>query len=486
MSGKVDRKIPIHFQKLHEVESTKFGTDDGRFMRVKIWLMHTGENYNGSFFTKQSVEGAIPTLEGMPIVGYLENNSAGQTDFSDHREGFVQDESGQWKIQYLGSAFGFVPKDHNAQFEMKVGDDGVEREYLTCEGVVWTKFDSAVDIFQRDVVKSQSMELADDFDGYVDETSGLFHFTKFKFDGACALGFDVQPAMESATIGLNFSAQENVTFDVGVVFAQIEEKRKAFQDIEGGEVKMDREVPDVKTAFAYTAQQKKEMLKATLMNEGATKDEWGYMSRKFWYLDHSDSHVFAESKDDNWGAVQLPYAFDADGKANIDFTQKVICVVSYVPAAEAVAGSFAIKSVERSEYEIKIAEAQVEGRFSNMADELKEGMVEQAEFDTVKTERDELLAFKRQIESEKKDAVIANFMTQYEGVVAKEDIVDIETVKDELSVADIETRLFAVAGRKVASKFAAQKGGGKVHFAIEEDRDQPKPDTGWGQYMSEE
>jgi hypothetical protein len=55
----VDRKIPISFEKLEKFE---IQSDDSRFLPVKIWLMHLGENLNGSYFSQEVVEAAIPTL----------------------------------------------------------------------------------------------------------------------------------------------------------------------------------------------------------------------------------------------------------------------------------------------------------------------------------------------------------------------------------------------------------------------------------------
>ena len=39
--------FPVTFEKVEDIESS-----DGRFTKVRIWLMHLGENFNGSIFEK--------------------------------------------------------------------------------------------------------------------------------------------------------------------------------------------------------------------------------------------------------------------------------------------------------------------------------------------------------------------------------------------------------------------------------------------------
>lgn len=198
-TSKLDKnklQMPVMFQKLNE-----YKTEDTRFTKVKIWIMHDGINYNWSYFSKEVIEQAIPTLANTPILGYIEPNSLGEDDFSDHRSEMTRDINGEYKYKYTGKAYGVIPQDNNAQFEYRLCDDGIERLYLTVEGLLWNKLNDSIDIMNRDVVKSQSMELHDDAEGYVDENN-IFVFEKFRFYGACLLGRDRQSAMESSTIEL--------------------------------------------------------------------------------------------------------------------------------------------------------------------------------------------------------------------------------------------------------------------------------------------
>ena len=95
----VNKDVPITFQVMDTIQ----GGEDSRFLPVKIWLMHTGQNYNDSFFSKEVVSKAIPSLANTPILAYLEENSWGEKDFSDHRtEIYVED--GEYKERYIGQS----------------------------------------------------------------------------------------------------------------------------------------------------------------------------------------------------------------------------------------------------------------------------------------------------------------------------------------------------------------------------------------------
>ncbi|MGG3920371.1 hypothetical protein ABEV41_00225 [Geobacillus thermodenitrificans] len=264
MEKKVEKFIPLIFQKVQDYEA-----NDTRFTKVKIWLMHLHENLNGSYFSKEVVTEAIPTLANTPILAFIEENSDGEIDFSDHRMVLVK-KDGEFSIKYLGQAIGVIPSDNNAHFETRLCDDGIEREFLVCEGLIWNKWDDPIDIFNRDVVKWQSMELHEEYEGYWGD-DGLFHFTKFKFFGACALGKDVLPAMHNATIEAQFSYKD--------IFKDIQEKMEQFKVFfqEGGQVMEDvkeqMEVMDeVETVETTDEQQEEDVVEQEFENTTSTEE----------------------------------------------------------------------------------------------------------------------------------------------------------------------------------------------------------------------
>ncbi|WP_320340066.1 hypothetical protein [Bacillus cereus] len=186
-------RLPVKFEQVSNVL-------DDRFVRTKIYIAHEGENRNRCIFTREVLESMIPSLANVPILGYIAVDESGNDDFRGHEEALMV-ENNELKIKYLGHAYGVIPEDNNARFETRYGEDGVEREYLVADGILWRKFPEVEEIFDRDGgFKSQSMELQhSSVKGYKDE-HGLFVFTQAKFEGLCILGEGVTPAMVSSTI----------------------------------------------------------------------------------------------------------------------------------------------------------------------------------------------------------------------------------------------------------------------------------------------
>lgn len=204
--------LPIQFEQVVNVL-------DDRFMRVKVWIAHTGENRNACIFSKEVLESMIPSLANIPILGYIAVNEDDEIDFAGHEERLVV-EDGKFKLKYFGRAYGMIPAEHNAHFETRYGEDGVEREYLVCDGLIWRKFPEVEEIFDRDSgYKSQSMELQhSSVEGYKND-EGLFVFTNAKFEGACLLGENVTPAMVSSTIE-RFSVTDSIQNDLSEMLTE--------------------------------------------------------------------------------------------------------------------------------------------------------------------------------------------------------------------------------------------------------------------------
>lgn len=207
--------LPIHFE---EITSMSNVIDD-RFMPVKIFIAHTGENRNNSIFTKEVLESMIASLANVPILGYIATTEENGEDFHGHEERLIV-EDGQFKLRYVGHAYGVIPAENDAHFELRFGEDGVEREYLVTNGLLWRKFQEVENIFDRDSgYKSQSMELQhSSVKGYHND-EGLFVFTQAKFEGACILGEGVTPAMVSSTVE-RFSVADKIQNELSEMLAE--------------------------------------------------------------------------------------------------------------------------------------------------------------------------------------------------------------------------------------------------------------------------
>src|SRR5690606_37662401 len=114
---------------------------------------------------------------------------------------------------------------------------------------------------------SQSMELSDHYTGSWDK-DGVFHFESFEFFGACLLGEDVMPAMNSSVAEVQFSKSKNIQKSIEdklqefyALFSQeggntempTENEEKVIKDYEKTEVEFEQ-VEEVETTEANTTE----------------------------------------------------------------------------------------------------------------------------------------------------------------------------------------------------------------------------------------
>ena len=481
--------FPVTFEKVEEVESA-----DGRFTKVKIWLMHTGQNLNNSVFEKSIVDKAIPTLEYIPIVGFVEADGKGEKDFSDHRYVITKDEYGV-RRKYMGSSYGVIKssEDNNAHYEMRLCDDGVEREFLVVDGLMWNMFEDSSRIINQDVIKGQSMELYEkNIQGYEDE-DGLFHFTDFSFRAACILGDDCTPAMTGSTVEVQFTMSDFVkSFQ-----SELEDKYSAFtkivnntastnlvdnntftnavnENIKGGIKNMPN------TDFSTVLQQFKD-ISDTIAQHETIKDRWDYEYPRFYAVDVQENEVIVVDRMNNYNYYAFAFTVNGDS-VEIDFEnckRKKISYEDYVDGATAPEGAFdfgkhieeitetAFAKVEEantkvSEAEEKIVEFETKtneletqvSEFEAAKNEIEEKYNQvNAEFEEMKPKYEDYVAAEQaRIEAEldaQKDAEFA----KYETILT--DNVEFEALKEkkaEMTVKDIESELAIMFARKTLAQ----------------------------------
>lgn len=474
----VSTQIPVIFQKLEEFEK-----EDSRFLKVRIWLMHTGLNFNGSFFSKEAVEQAIPTLANTPILSFIEENSEGEQDFSDHRMVLHRSEDGDYNFKYLGSAVGVIPEVNNAHWEMRVTDSGEEKEYLVVDALMWTKWGDPTDIMANKGTTAQSMELSENYSGSYDK-DGVFHFETFSFFGACLLGDGVLPAMENSTVEVQFTEnnalqksienklqefytlfsqqggtgmeenKETVVVETEVVAPIAEEQFEApievvkvdenfeaevviVEDIveTTPEAKADEEVPAKE--FALTASQLVNQIRSELGKEHY-HDSWGDQCRKYWYVDHTDAIAIFENCQDSYQLYAAPYTLNGD---NVELN-----------LADA--------------YKVKVEFVPFEGEASAFTANVERFSVEQA---TLQSQLDDLSSYKRTREEEDLQAKFADKLST-------EEFTQVFTEMKESELDKVEEKLFALIGKKnfSISKPATQVN--KVSFSLPKEEDStPNP-----------
>lgn len=429
--SKVERKIPVMFQKLNDY--------DDRFMSVKIWLMHTGQNFNGSYFSKDVVQAAIPSLANTPILGYIIDDD-GEPDFNEHKMVLSKNSKGRYELRYIGQAYGVIPETNNAQFETKVCDDGIEREFLTVEGLLWNKWDIPEEIMLRDLVKNQSMELDEDYEGYYDNNDKLFHFTKIKFFGACILGDDVSPAMKGADIEVNFSMQNDWQKEVQ---RNMEDFKALYTGYQSSTMDNDINAKDKEDGNM------KDKLLTILANYSLTEEA---VIEKGISLADFDSEESFEAK------VKEVFALDTTDEQE---PPAVVVVVANPDNDDAENGD----GNEQEENEVNIVavsftEDQVKELQDNLADISNKYATLQAEkdelstqFSTLESEVLELRQFKADKESQERQAQVEETFNQFAEQLSEDEMTLAREQFASLDVESLEKELFAMVGKK-AAKFS--------------------------------
>lgn len=454
--------FPVTFEKVEDIEGV-----DGRFTKVRIWLMHLGENFNGSIFEKDVVDKAISTLEYIPIVAFIEDNKIGEKDCSNHRYIITKDEKGI-RRKYMGNAYGVImsSEDNNAHYEERLCDDGETRTFLVVDGLIWNMFEDSSEIINRDLIKNQSMELWNDgIEGYEDE-DGLFHFTKFSFRAACILGDDYEPAMINSTVEVQFTMSDFVKN----IQSELNDKFIAFTRMVNEKTNQGGIETMEKTDFAQTLLAQFEDISTMVREHEVTRDRWGDSVPRYYAVDVQENEVIVVDRESGYNYFGFAFTINGD-KPEIDFTsgkRKKLRYEDYVESATAPEGSFdfgnhiseieetAFTKVEEanarvsetegkvSEYEAKVSE------FEAAKNEIEEKFNKiNAEFEEMKPKyEDYVKAEQARIEAEldaQKDAEFAKYETALTDDV---NFMALKEKKAEMTVKEIESECAILYARK--------------------------------------
>lgn len=172
--------------------------------KCEVKVLYLGENRNGSYINKEVATQMAQTLPGCPIVGYFSEN---QDDFRDHGDQMIIDGDGI-KFRCLTTPYGFVAPDAKVWFQEFEDTDEfgntIIRDYLMTEGYLWTEqYKEAQKVINEG--RPQSMELDEKtLKGHwstdVNHGVDFFIINDAIFSKLCILGEDVEPCFEGASV----------------------------------------------------------------------------------------------------------------------------------------------------------------------------------------------------------------------------------------------------------------------------------------------
>ena len=390
--------------------------------KCEIKVLYVGENRNRSFITKEVAAEMAQTLPGCPIVGYYIES---KEDFGDHGDQMIIDAEGV-KFKKLTKPYGFVAPNSRIQFQ-KFNDtdefgNSVIREYLMTEGYLWTgQYEECQRVIDQG--NPQSMELDEKtLKGHWsnDNNRGVefFIINDGMFSKLCILGEDVEPCFEGASVtspevSSKFSKNEDF---VKTLFSMVQElKELTFQlQNKGGSLMED----EVKTEFT----------------EEVTPEAEG-------------EEVATEQPAENFSAEE-----DKSNSEIIEKTDNTTEEVEFVKKEE--------ENKEEKEDSEESKEEKEDDKEEDDDKKKKYSLLEQeladlkTNFESLKAENEALIAFKNQIEDEKKTDLINSFY-----MLSEEDKKEVIENKANYSLDDIEAKLSVICVRK------------KVNFNMEEKSD---------------
>lgn len=324
--GHERKNLPVSFTINNCVE-----TEDSRFLAITIDVLHTGLNFNGSIFEKEVVDANAESIKNTPVLGYIALNPDGELDFQGHEYKTVKDGDGKDYV-YAGSAYGVIPESCNYRWIEKVCSDGICREFFQVDALLWTKFDDAVTIFERDGGKPQSMELELSSITGEENDDGTFTFTGFNFEGCCLLSSTderIQPAMIDSEAVSKFTVQS--------IAQEIKDKLQEYTvSVEKSSIKEDSDMPKVpETNFTLNLMEQIDEIRAVL-GEKKYRDSWGYECSQYCFVDVQGDEVIVMDRADHYRIYGMKMSMDGD-KISIDFataTRKKTTYADFEEGAE--------------------------------------------------------------------------------------------------------------------------------------------------------
>ena len=402
----------------------------------EIKVLYLGENRNHSYITKDVATEMAKTLRGAPIVGYYKEE---KDDFADHGERMIFDDEGI-KFECLTRPYGFVAPDAKVWFQKfdDVDEFGntITREYLMTTGYLWTgQYEECKSVVEGG--KPQSMELDEEsLEGHWSTNSktgmDFFIINDAIFSKLCILGEDVEPCFEGSSITAPEVSKTFTKMDDNfkkTLYAMMQDLKFALEGgqkmiIDEAETKV-TESEVVETEAEITAEETSIETEATVEEETTLETEESSENK-----DTEDQSVLAENDNSIEDQSSQENFTKADDKDEEEESKD---------ANDSKEDSESEEDDEDKEY--KCGESgKKEKSYSLLETELAET---KAAYADLEQKYQVLVEFKKQIDNEKKDALINSFY-----MLSDEDKADVIENKSNYSLDEIESKLSVICVRK--------------------------------------
>lgn len=241
-------KFIVHTPSLFAVDD-KF--DDERYMKVRIAVMHSGENRNHSSFSTKVIRAAKDTFANIPIlanvVSYEDEDGNTVLDYHSHDMHIEENvlKPGESKMIYDERVVGVIPESNN--FEI-VHDDERDVDFAYVDGYIYREYGNyAADVLEaKGGITDVSAELfADEMS--INAQTQVIEVDKMRMSGVTLLGEDVNPGMQGANAQMFAAEGDNIQSQLLVVMSELTEALNHYTALmseqkseEGGKTDMDK------------------------------------------------------------------------------------------------------------------------------------------------------------------------------------------------------------------------------------------------------
>ena len=398
--------------------------------QCEIKVLYVGENRNRSFISKEVATEMAKTLRGAPIVGYFKED---KQDFGDHGEQIIIDDEGV-KFKCLTKPYGFVAPDAKVWFQKFEDKDdfgeSIVREYLMTTGYLWTGQFEECKCAVEGEGRPHSMELDNDtLEGRWAENykkgMDFFIVNDAIFSKLCILGEDVEPCFEGSTVTAPKASSTFTKLDNNfkqTLFTMMQELKTA---LEGGQNKMKN----------FSKEEDKLEKVNNPKNEFSTGEE---KTSDFVKKEEDEKEKTPEQDEKNQEAPKKEEPKDSKDDSSTS------------PKEEE-------DKKKKKEEEFKCKEEDEDKKKEDFKckddeDKKKYALLEQEysalqeKFSSLEAQCSELIEFKKSIDNQKKDELIAQFY-----MLSDADKADVIENKAKYTLDEIESKLSVICFRKQLS-----------------------------------
>lgn len=471
------------------------------FASGNLKVMYTGENPNGTNFSKEVIEAALPTIRNVPIVAHYD---AEENEIGSHDMEVVADKEGNLRLRNLTEPCGVVPESAEATFIIENDNNGVAHEYLNISPVILWK--------RQEVYR----HIVNDLDGRVDHSMEVnvtaYHKEKdssvvtvdaFEFQALCLLESarpcfagselelysvdsfkekmeemmaelkeayslgDIQVNTYKDGIDINVDtvtkggrvldeklslieeyAIDKDALDFSLDDFSLEELREKFEAMKEEQAEAERVAK-----FELSSNMRKALCDA--LQEKKVQKNWGEY-QQFWLEDFDmDAGMVYVCDCDNYNIYGFSYAMDGD-VAVIDFESGKRMKRAFVEYDEGTADDVVATMFADIEKHYTDSEAQLNEKYNAVSGEL-----EQLKESTADIE--ELRKFKAEAEASKAEADREAVFEQFDDLNGIEAFEELRKNSAEYELDVLEEKCYAIRGRNgFSAKFSTDEKAPKI------------------------